>query len=550
MQTSRRYRAILYVAILLAFSFLPDVVVLAEEATARPGGVATASLLAPAGLPGTLILHGGGELQPRLIETFRQLAGAKPQLVVIPTASPADGKIDGDAIIKTWTGRGFEKEAITILHAADRAVAEKEGFADPLAQATAVWIEGGQQSRLEAAYKGTRVVAQLQALLQRGGVIAGTSAGAAVMSKVMISGGNPQPQLGEGFGLLPWAVVDQHFVARSRQERLLTALKTNPGHFGLGIDEGTAVIIRGRMMGVIGKSTVTICLGASATRPARQIELKDGQAQDLVAMTRAAAARALPPFPPAKVDPARAPAGTLVIVGGGGTPKDALTAFIEAAGGPDALIVVIPTALGDRPPPQIGEVTMLKNAGAKNIEVVHAMNPKEAGEERILAPLRKAKGIWFTGGRQWRFIDSYLDTPAEKEMRAILERGGAAGGSSAGATIQGEYLVRGNPLGNLDMMAEGYERGFAYLRSTAIDQHFAQRDRFKDMEAVKKAFPQVMGLGIDETTAVIVKGDVMRVVGKNNVYVYDKTGPAEGDAAYTKLKAGDKYDLRRKAKVE
>jgi cyanophycinase len=266
-------------------------------------------------------------------------------------------------------------------------------------------------------------------------------------------------------------------------------------------------------------------------------------------MSRAAIARAQPTFPAEQLPPAQGVAGTLVIVGGGGTPKDALTRFIEAAGGVDAHIGIVSTALDDVPPEKPGELTMLTRAGCKNVRILHAATVEAAADPKFIASIKECKGIWFSGGRQWRFVDSYLDTPAEKAFHEVLKAGGVIGGSSAGATIQGDYLVRGSPLGNFEMMSEGYERGHAFMRSTAIDQHFTQRNRFKDMEAVKKAFPQLLGLGIDETTAVIVTGYDMQVVGKNNVYVYDKDKPAEGEAAYTKLAAGDKYDLKTRRKV-
>jgi cyanophycinase-like exopeptidase len=125
------------------------------------------------------------------------------------------------------------------------------------------------------------------------------------------------------------------------------------------------------------------------------------------------------------------------------------------------------------------------------------------------------------------------------------------GGSSAGATIQGDYLVRGNPLGNRDMMAEGYERGFTFLPGCAIDQHFTQRGRQPDMEALKRTFPQLLGIGIDESTALIVQKATARVIGKSNVYFYDgSTDGKDGGLQFTKVSAEDVYDLERRRKVE
>ena len=124
------------------------------------------------------------------------------------------------------------------------------------------------------------------------------------------------------------------------------------------------------------------------------------------------------------------------------------------------------------------------------------------------------------------------------------------GGTSAGATIQGGYLVRGNPLGNAEMMAEGYERGFGFLPGVAIDQHFTQRDRLKDLVHLKKMHPELIGIGIDESTALIVQGSTIEVVGQHQVTVFDHdathTTPTED---YAILKTGERYDFRRHRRV-
>ena len=119
--------------------------------------------------------------------------------------------------------------------------------------------------------------------------------------------------------------------------------------------------------------------------------------------------------------------------------------------------------------------------------------PDEVASDAFVDTLKRATGIWFGGGRQWRFLDAYEGTDAVELFRDVLRRGGVIGGSSAGATIQGEYLVRGHPLGNTIMMAEGYERGFSFLPGVAIDQHFSQRNRLSDLIPVIRAHPQVCG---------------------------------------------------------
>ena len=145
----------------------------------------------------------------------------------------------------------------------------------------------------------------------------------------------------------------------------------------------------------------------------------------------------------------------------------------------------------------------------------------EADSDEFVAPLRAASGVWISGGRQWRLVDSYFNTRTLRELRALLDRGGVIGGTSAGATIQGSYLVRGAREGNQIMMAKGYEEGFGFLKNVAIDQHILARHRENDLVAVIEAHPELLGLGIDEATAIVVQGDRFEVIGKSVVGIYD-----------------------------
>ncbi len=231
--------------------------------------------------------------------------------------------------------------------------------------------------------------------------------------------------------------------------------------------------------------------------------------------------------------------GTLIMAGGGNLGPEILGRFVELAGGPDAPIVVIPTAQEDE---GIRDGWLAKSgparAGAKNLTALHTRDRKLADTAEFTEPLRKARGVWFGGGRQWRLVDAYLGTRTERELRAVLARGGVIGGSSAGATIQGSYLVRGAREGNHIMMAPGYEKGFGFLRDAAVDQHLLARHREKDLLEVVKAHPELLGIGIDEGTAVVVEGSVMRVAGKSKVAIYEAGKP------YYFLQAGDEFDLR------
>ena len=216
----------------------------------------------PRGIAGKLVICGGGSLDDPIVERFAKLAGGKEgKLVVIPTASESASNGDTERFIAPWKKNSLA--SITVLHAKSREEATQPDFAKPLKDATAVWFGGGQQSRIADMYLNTPVESELAALLARGGVIGGTSAGAAIMSRRMIAGGNPMPRMATGFDLLPEAVIDQHFSERNRKPRLLRCLTDQPITFGLGIDEGTAVVIEGRRMQVMGTGRATICLPAS-----------------------------------------------------------------------------------------------------------------------------------------------------------------------------------------------------------------------------------------------------------------------------------------------
>lgn len=504
----------------------------------------------PGGIDGALVVCGGGKLPAAIYERFVQLAGGeKAKLVIIPTASETADKGEVEKLLSPWMAR--KVASAVALHTRGRKNADDPKFVEPLREATGVWFGGGQQSRIADAYVGTAVERELLALLKRGGVIGGTSAGAAVQSRLMIAGGNPEAKLGRGFDFLPGSVIDQHFLKRDRKPRLLGVLTQHPGYVGFGIDEGTALVVRGRQLEVVGDSTVTVALPPCTTRPVRTFELKHGERSDLTMLRRAALARKGPAFSAKHAAVCEVTKGSLVIVGGGGMPADVTKKFIDLAGGSDALIVVLPIAASDTPAKKVGETTLFTKAGAKNVEVLHARKLEEVEDPKTLDLLKRAKGIWFGGGRQWRFVDAYIGTKAEPLLHDVLRRGGVIGGSSAGASIQSEYMPRGSPLGNLEMMCEGYERGLGFLPGAAVDQHFSQRTRFTDMTALVTSYPQLLGIGIDEATALIVQGHIGDVLGRGQVHFYDRRKPVEaGKPDYDSVGAGGQFDLKARKVVK
>lgn len=242
----------------------------------------------------------------------------------------------------------------------------------------------------------------------------------------------------------------------------------------------------------------------------------------------------------------RGPArGTLVIVGGGRMTRAVVDEFIESAGGIDAPFVIVPTALeGEDWGEEYMARSFLVRAGAKDVTVLHTRDPEVANTDEFVDPLLRAKGVWFDGGRQWRLADAYLKTKALDEFHAVLLRGGAIGGSSAGATIQGSYLVRGAPEGNTIMMAPGHEVGFGFVTDCAIDQHVIARKRHNDLAPVIATHPELLGLGIDEATAAVVRGHELKVVGDSKILIHHRDLPPREDCtSYETLETGTVYDL-------
>lgn len=248
--------------------------------------------------------------------------------------------------------------------------------------------------------------------------------------------------------------------------------------------------------------------------------------------------------------------GTLLIIGGNADDDFFIPIFKELAGGDNAEIVIIPTALDDESVSIdtnfIKLIRRFEKYNFKKISVLHTRNPEEAQSTDFVEPLHTATGVWFQGGRQWRLADSYLNTLVHLEIYGVLHRNGVIAGTSAGATIQGSYLARGDTKSNTIMMGD-HEEGFSLIKNIAIDQHLLARNRQFDMFEIINKRPELLGIGLDENTGIIVRGNIFEVVGKHYVAIYDRTRwseerdtiiklPRESKEFYF-LKTGEKYDM-------
>ena len=218
---------------------------------------------------GKLFIIGGGTRSPELIQSLLETSAMqqKDYIIVLPMAT-AEPEASFNAIKKQITA--FSKNNIAALNFTPEQVNNKN-WLDSLKGARLIYIVGGDQSRFMKAVLHTPVYAAIHEAYQNGATIAGTSAGAAVMSKQMITGTQLQDsvyketfnklwtgniEFEEGMGLLEGVIIDQHFLKRSRYNRLISALAAYPKYECIGIDEGTAIIVQQKKVTVAGASQV------------------------------------------------------------------------------------------------------------------------------------------------------------------------------------------------------------------------------------------------------------------------------------------------------
>jgi cyanophycinase len=258
---------------------------------------------------GKLVICGGGILPDELGRRFIEMAGGlHARLVIITTASVLADTDRVESKLTFW--RRQQVENLRILHTRSREMANDAEFSKPLKDATGVWFIGGNQNWLTDTYLGTATEREIRGVLERDGVVGGTSAGAAIMSPIMIRRDRPALEEGPGFGFLPGTIVDQHFIKRNRQARLLRMLDSHPDLVGLGIDEGTALVVEGANLSVLGESQVMVCSPNVPDQPPQVRPLKAGIHVDLASLRTEAFQRhagaekgAEDPSPEAKDEP-------------------------------------------------------------------------------------------------------------------------------------------------------------------------------------------------------------------------------------------------------
>jgi cyanophycinase len=207
--------------------------------------------------------------------------------------------------------------------------------------------------------------------------------------------------------------------------------------------------------------------------------------------------------------------GCLLLCGGGVLPDSILDTFYDCGKASHGTLVVIPTASAFA---DMGDynrwLQFWANHAWGQVEVVHAKDRQQAASDSFLDMLKRATAVWIAGGDQGRLAERYLDTPVEKELQNVLKRGGVIGGTSAGSAIASKVMIAGG------YTQPRLQNGIDLLPNTIIDQHFSQRVRYKRLAQAVAAHPSRVGVGIDESTALLVSCKRAQVVGNGAVYVF------------------------------
>jgi len=255
--------------------------------------------------------------------------------------------------------------------------------------------------------------------------------------------------------------------------------------------------------------------------------------------------------------------GHLLIIGGGKRPDYIMKKFIELAGGVNEKIIILPMASGEPLETAQYQKSELERLGALNVGFILA-DRNDCDTDSILSKLNKVKGVFISGGDQNRLTKEFLGKKFLNKLHEIYQKGGVIGGTSAGAAVMSEIMITGNELVDYDstnafrsIIKNNIEtvEGFGFLDEAIIDQHFIIRKRYNRLITLIIENPKLIGIGIDESTGIIVNPDrTFEVIGESQVIVLNPKKSISDIEDKTQilssrniqlhiLKAGDKYNF-------
>jgi cyanophycinase len=490
---------------------------------------------------GALILCGAGEFPDHVFKTFVHLAEMKTQsdrFVMVFCDNP---KQRAFRVLKSLVG---DKVELVDCSAADALLKLSDGTKGRLKKCSGVWLDLTSPPSAEK-----YAALMVQELRQEGKVVAAAGSWASHMLSV------PTTAESEWKGLQLAPHCRMHLVKdNSGKPSEVSSLEKGMVHWMVP-GQTALILLNGRTATSHGSSSVrmvTVPLHGEAVSDV--LNLTEIENEDRFAgasySTEIRRLRFQPelqkPFKSEFTGPEK---GTLILNGGAGVSEPTFRLFIEAAGGMDARIVCIPTA-GDDDDEGSYSARKLAELGCKNLSILHTRDPLVAdSDERISKMLDEANGVWIDGGRTYRVMEAYEGTQVQKKIHALLQRGGVVGGSSAGCQLASEFLVRGNPDTADEMEYPLFNRGLGLVTGVILDAHFRQRHREYEFGYLVLNHPELLGIGVDEGTSLVVKGDVGTVVGGNEVTFFDAMRPIStgGKAVVptqTRLKDGSRFNLK------
>jgi cyanophycinase len=463
-------------------------------------------------------------------------------------------------------------------------------FFAALEEATGVWMPNEDQNWIIKRFvvdplRPTRFQLALRRLVARGGVVGASGGAMASLCETVIAGNIRDPdggwnraRLAFGLGLLQGVLLDQNFdIWSGRVERLTNTLKKGdqldrvarkPGvqqrTIALGIDRQTVAILSGNTIRAIGQRDVHVFVQSNGGRTIAWYRLAPGD-KPLAITTQSGRERASarPTKRDSDQNPFGAPPGKgTVVLHGGKSTAEMYDLFPRLVGKPRPRLLHCPSAnehyhrMSDRELMASDLVALWKTDTLQSLRFINAATPEQSEDPKFCELLDKADALWIMGGDQGSLTALYVNpiqpTLFQKKVRKIVERGGVVGGSSAGCAAMSDVMIVGTVAsdGHGPARAE-LSRGLGVLSNVVAEQHFDARqgriERFADLLRDKQQLANIspgcnpgrmVGLAVEESTALVVRGNRLSVAGKNKAHVFLKSTAYDVLTWHT-LAAGD-----------
>ncbi len=519
-------------------------------------------------------------------------------------------------------------ESLDFLYTDNREDCERPEFVEKLRRATGVFVPAAYQGKLAWRFthrypdrwsetRDSRFQRELRAVVSRGGVVMGHGGGSSALADLMIKGGQTESgrpmeaEVQPGLGLIQGAIVDQNFdTVSGRLERLTNLLKdmnrldamvrwpaTGRSMIGLGIEQETALVIQGDRLRVVGERTAHLFLKGNGDRTVWWTRI-DAESGTYRIDRRSEGHGKVPPSNaqvqqewsnplgmPEPIDPRKVGA---VVLHGGGANQDLIDVFPRLTHQSLPRLLHCPAADTEFQPlegetaqefrSRAGEyfdVWIEKEAKGEcqDLKFLSCRTAEEAKRASFLEPIRKADGVWFSGGDQAElsrlFVDPEGVSPFEAALHEVVRRGGVVGGSSAGTAIMAKVMIVSTQENNTGPMRANIGKGLSLLRHAIIEQHLGGEGRAGRLERFTelllndakvrsqmdeesqtddkfgrdRSVPHRIGLAIEEETWIVIRGHQIEVFGKNRAHVF-LVRPDRSQIAWHELVPGDRALLR------